>query len=199
MIVDSFYKHLKDWKEVGYVEKLWDFIAEISGLPTVRLSEVVILETGQVGQVIALRKDSVEVLLLSKEIARVGTDSRKGKRLTMGIDETILGKTVDGMGTIVSFSGPGKEAKVLMSADVTPMGISMRQKVSEQLITGVGIIDLMVPLGKGQRELFLGDRKTGKTQVLLQIILNQAKAGIVCIYAAVGKKQFGNKTGRRIF
>src|SRR3989304_3830956 len=102
MIVDSFYKHLKDWKEVGYVEKLWDFIAVVSGLPSVRLSEIVILETGQVGQVVALGRDGVEILLLSKEVSRVGTRvTRTGKKLTMAIDESILGQSVDGMGTVL--------------------------------------------------------------------------------------------------
>ena len=190
MIVDSFSKHLQDFGEVGFIEKLWDFIAEVSGLPSVRLAEVVVLETGQVGQVIALKKDLVEILLLSREAARVGTRvTRTGKKLTMAIDESILGSSIDGMGTMLSKSIPSKEKKVLMSADVTPMGISMRQRINQQLMTGVVLIDMMVPIGKGQRELVMGDRKTGKTQVLLQIMVNQARLGSVCIYAAIGKKQ----------
>jgi len=190
MIIESFEKNLKDWKEVGYVEKMWDYIAEVSGLPSARLSEIVMLETGQVGQIIALRRDAAEVIILSKEITRVGTRvTRTGKRLTMAIDETILGKTVDGIGVLLAGGLGGRTTKVMMSADVTPMGISMRHKITEQMITGVALIDLMLPLGKGQRELFIGDRKTGKTQVILQTMLNQAKSGAVCIYAAVGKKQ----------
>ena len=91
MILDSFDKHLKDWKEVGYVEKMWDYIAEVSGLPSARMSEIVMLETGQVGQIIALRRDAAEVIILSKEITRVGTRvTRTGKRLTMAVDETIF-------------------------------------------------------------------------------------------------------------
>lgn len=191
MIVDSFYKNLADWKEVGYITRLWNFIAEVDGLPTVKLGEIVVLETGQVGQVIALRRDVVEVLLLSKESARVGIRvTRSGKRLTLGIDQSILGRSVDGIGNLIGeVSGSGKESQVLMAADVTPMGIVMREKVEKQLFTGVALIDLMVPLGRGQRELVLGDRKTGKSQVLLQTMVNQARLGAVCIYAAVGKKQ----------
>jgi F-type H+-transporting ATPase subunit alpha len=190
MIVDSFYKNLKDWKEVGYVEKLWDFIAEVNGLPNVKLGEIVVLESGQVGQVINLRKDAAEVLLFSKEPTRVGTKvSRSGKKLTLEIDLSILGRTIDGMGDYLDQPVGEKEQGVLMSTDVTPMGIVMREKVTKQLITGVALIDLMIPLGKGQRELFIGDRKTGKSQVLLQTVVNQARSGTVCIYAAIGKKQ----------
>jgi F-type H+-transporting ATPase subunit alpha len=132
----------------------------------------------------------VEVLVLSKKLIVVGARvTRTGQKLAVEVGEWILGKTVDVMGRQIQGSDTVRTDNVLKSVDVTPRGIVGRRKITRQLVTGVIMVDMMIPVGHGQRELVMGDRKTGKSYLLWQVILSQAKLGSVCIYAAVGKKR----------
>lgn len=178
--------------EVGYVVSVTQSIVWVSGLPGAKLRELVILESGRQGYVISLKPESIEVLVLSRMSPRVGSRvARTGERLAVEVGEWLLGQTVDGLGKPigrVKLSGTSQKSKKYQ-LDVTPLGISARKKVSRMLPTGVALVDILVPLGKGQRELVVGDRKTGKTHFLLKTVLTRAGEGEVCVYAAIGKKK----------
>lgn len=179
----SFGEYLKKTGEVGYVSQVLQWVVQVEGLPGIALGEMVKFEQGQLGQVTALSETGVEVLVLSREPVIVGKRvARTGSDLMIQVGDAVLGKTVDAMGRGVM----GGETRPV---DVEPAGIVGRKKIGRQLVTGIMMVDMMVPLGKGQRELLMGDRKTGRTFLLWQMILAQAKAGSVCVYAAVGKKR----------
>lgn len=184
-----FDKYLDQYGEVGFAGKLFQSVVELSGLPSVRLGEMVMFETGQLGQVVALKEGGVEVLVLSKDTIRVGTRvTRTGRKLTVPVEEKILAHTVDVLGRVITgtalTASEGERA-----IDVEPSGISSRVKVNKPMYSGVILVDLMIPLGMGQRELIVGDRKTGKSHLLLQSAVTQAKLGRVVIYAAIAKKK----------
>ena len=185
----EFEHYLEKIKEIGYVQKGVVGIVEISGLPGIRAGEMVCFETGQVGQVLAYSNDKIEVQVLSKRSVKIGTRVvRTDHRLAVPVSDQILGKMIGALGQEVRGQVAEKDV-VYRPIDVTPVGISGRQKITRSLLTGIILTDLMVPLGKGQRELILGDRKTGKSLLVLQAMVNQAKEGSVCIYAAIGKKK----------
>lgn len=186
----SFKECLEWFGEIGYIDKIWESIAQVSGLPSVCSGEIVIFETGQIGQVISLKPEYIEVLILSKEPLKVGTRvTRMGSKLMIPVCQEILGHTVNSLGRAI-FGGQivsrGIEWKPV---DVVPAGIAQRKKIGKPMYTGVNLVDLMVPLGKGQRELVLGDRKTGKSQLLLQAMVSQIRQGAVGVYVAIAKKK----------
>ena len=189
----DFNYYLKKFGEIGFIEESLSSIVYVEGLPEVRPGELVIFETNDgnskidhVGQVLSLTVEYAEVLLFTNEQINVGTKvARTGETLTMPVGEEMMGKTIVPLGGMV-----GEELKQI---DTTPSGLSARSAVNKPLVTGVTIVDLVVPLGKGQRELIIGDGKTGKTMFLLQTMLTQALSGTICIYAAVGKRQQDTK------
>ena len=186
----KFEDYLRSTKEVGYTEKVLHSILDVAGLPGARLGEMVLLETGQKGQVSALTKEAVEVLVLSKQEAAVGTRVvRTGRKLAADVGENLLGRTIEVSGRVVSGGDMTGGEWELRDVDITPSGISNRNKITKPISTGVIMVDLMIPLGRGQRELVVGDRKTGKSHFLLQMMVAQAREGNVCVYAAVGKKR----------
>jgi len=185
-----FEDHLKSAGEVGYVEVVIQSVIRISGMPGARIGEMLLLESGQTGQVTALRPDLVEALVLSRQPARVGIRvARTGKRISIKVGKSMLGKVVDVLG--IPFDGRSIDGEDVrdMNVDALPAGIMARKKISRPLETGVSVVDLMVPLGKGQRELIAGDRKTGKSQLLMETMIAQARLGSICVYAAIGKKK----------
>ena len=186
----KFEQLLSESGEVGYVVRTEQCVAEIEGLPGVKISEMVIFETGQLGEVTALKEGSVEVLLLSREGLVMGTRAvRTGSGLVVSVGTHMLGHTIDVAGAIVSGKAKTSDDAREMKIDVMPRGIVGRKKIGRQLNTGVMMIDLMIPLGLGQRELVMGDRKTGKSYILWQLLINQVKMGGIAIYAAIGKKK----------
>lgn len=188
--MNEFSNYLNTIGEVGQVASLVQTIARVDGLPGARLGEMVILQSGQIGQVISLVVNSVEVLVLSSRPAQVGTRvARTGTNLEILVGEAILGCTVDALGRVLGKPLPPGVKLERQTLDKTPAGISGRRKISKFMETGVILSDTLVPLGRGQRELVLGDRKTGKTHMLLKAMLAEAKLGNVCVYAAVGKKK----------
>src|SRR3989344_1984008 len=179
----SFGDYLKKTGEVGYVSQVQHWVVQVEGLPGAGLGEMVVFEQGQPGQVTALSASAVEVVVLSRESVVVGKRvARTGQMLKIPVGDTVLGKTVDAMGRGMAGGQP-------KPGDVMPAGIVGRKKIARQLETGIMIVDMMIPVGKGQRELLLGDRKTGKSFLLWHIMLAQARRGSVCVYAAIGKKR----------
>lgn len=183
----SYYLNLT--AEIGSVEQIVHSLVYVSGLPGVHPKEIVVFESGAIGQVMSLTKDSAQVLLLSREQVRVGASlTRTNEYLQISIDNEILGKTVDPLGNTHMQKRTSRKGQ-LLPLEVKPLPILERKPVERLLETGVGLVDLVVPLGKGQRELVIGDRKTGKTDFILQTMLTQAALGTICVYALIGQKQ----------
>ncbi|OGM19313.1 hypothetical protein A2955_05055 [Candidatus Woesebacteria bacterium RIFCSPLOWO2_01_FULL_37_19] len=184
----DFNYYLETIGEIGFVEEVVYAIAYVSGLPNAHPDEVVIFETGEIGEVISLSQDNVEILLLSRNPTRVGTKVvRTGELFQIPISDEMLGRLIDPLGNPIDGA---KQFKNVSKApiDMQPHGIIGRESIKKPFETGVTIVDLVIPLGKGQRELVIGDRKTGKTQFLLDCLLSQAAKGSICIYAVIGQR-----------
>jgi len=180
--------------EIGSVEQALHTLVYVNGLPRVKPSEVVLFETGEVGQVMSLSKDKAEVLVISKDKVDVGTSVvRTGEQLKVRVSESLLGKTLDPLGVPIGKAvSYGKKAE-LRYLDVPPPGINVRKVIDVPFQTGVTLVDLVIPLGKGQRELVIGNRKTGKTSFLFQSTYSAASQGMVCVYAVIAKKRLDIK------
>ena len=187
--MNKFEEYLNKTKEIGYVEKVSLYIIYVKGLPSVKPSELVIFENGEIGQVFSLATEYVEVLLLTKADIAIGIKvARTNEILKVGVGAHLLGKTLDPLAYPENTSDKTK-ATEFRSVDINPPGINIRKNIGKPFETGVTIIDLVTPLGKGQRELIIGDRKTNKTQFLLQALYAQAIKGTVCIYCAIAKRK----------
>ena len=186
--MDTFENFLNKTGEIGYVKRISSSIVFCDGLPGVKLLEVVVFENGEIGQVFSTGDNVVEIILLSRGYIRVGTKvARTGHTLKIMIGDNLFGNVVSPP-DIVTFEE--EETGSARSIESDPPGIDVRKNISKPFETGVTIVDLMLPLGMGQRELIIGDRKTNKTQFILQSILTQAqKGGTVCVYAAIAKKR----------
>jgi F-type H+/Na+-transporting ATPase subunit alpha len=186
--------YLNETGEIGYVKKVMNIIVYASGLPTVKPEEVVIFENGDYGKVMTLSQDTVEIMTFSRKSIRVGEKvARTGKSIEIPVGNEILGKVIDPFGQSLNGEPILQKTPNTRPIEILPPGIITRKTINKQLDTGVGIVDLMVPIGHGQRQLIIGDRKTGKTNFLLQAVVSAAKEGTVCIYAAVGKKKIDIK------
>ncbi len=187
---NEFKSHLELIGETGYVESVIPPVVYVTGLPGVRYGEVVFFETGEMGIVLSLSQENVEVLIFSRDSVTVGCQvARSGMPLKMPVGSEYLGHSIDPMGRSTAESVYIPRPSEYRVIDRQAPGIDMREKISHSFETGVAVVDLMIPLGKGQRELVLGDRKTGKTEFLMQVLLTQARKGSVCIYAGIGKKK----------
>lgn len=189
MLLKGDYKYyLEASGEVGIVQKVSESMVIVEGLPGVKLGEVVVFEAGQTGQITALKKDSVEVLVHSPEEILTGEKlTRTGEKLKIGVGQQLLGLTVDALAKPIG-KNPGGEMEY-REVDIVPLGIAKRSRIDKQMVTGVTLVDMLIPVGKGQRELVMGDRKTGKSQFLLQCMISQSYMGSVCIYAAIAKRK----------
>jgi F-type H+/Na+-transporting ATPase subunit alpha len=188
-MMEDFKHYLDKIGEVGFVEQIIHSMCYASGLPQAHPDEVVIFENGSLGRVMSFNKDRVEILILSDGVIKVGNRIvRTGKRIEVGIGKGLLGRVVDPLGKALD-SNKDIVTEQYRSIDITSPMLMSREEVTKPLETGVGIVDTIVPIGKGQRELVIGDRKTGKTEFLLQTILSQARQGTVCIYAIIGQRQ----------
>lgn len=182
--------YLNKTGEFGIVEEVNYPIIVVSGLPNAKPREVVMFENGQRGQVFTLEKDKIEVLLFSKEPVRVGDKaSRTDFQLTVPVGPELLGNMIDPLCNPIINTTSFKRPTLMREMDEVPLGMSMRSRIKNSLLTGVSIVDIMVPLGKGQKELVIGDRKTGKSLFMQAMIKNQVQAGSIAIYAAIGKKR----------
>ena len=186
----DFHDYLKEIGEVGRVQSIVQSIVYVSGLPGARPNEMLLGEQGQRGIVQSVSGNSVEVLMLDTHNLRHNLAlARTNETFKINISPNILGRVVNAFGQPIDGLGPITGEKV--AGDIYPEapGISKRVKVNSPMETGVTIVDLLVPLGYGQRELVIGDKKTGKTTFLMQSISNQAKIGTICIYVSIGKRQ----------
>ncbi len=198
----TFEEALKLSGEVGFVSKVLHTTAEIEGVPGARQGEMLVFESGELGYATTLRKDAVEALVLSKNQVKVGERvTRMNQRLFVEVGDSVLGKTLDVLGRQIEGTVGNKTTSEMerREIDILASGIQRRKKISKPLETGVVLVDMMVPIGMGQRELVMGDRKTGKSHLLWQIMLNQAKAGNICVYAAVGKKRTEIRKAQEFF
>lgn len=174
-------------KEVGVVREVRRNFILVQGLPHAVVNEIVVTEAGDLGFVFSLKEEFVEVVLLNQAQIRVHMRVvRTARTASVPVGKTLLGRHIDPLGR--ALDGQPIVAEDARAVDITPPLISSRMPIRLPFETGVAIVDALVPLGRGQRELILGDRKTGKSSFLYQVLTHQAKQGTICIYASVGRK-----------
>lgn len=191
----SGFKSEQELEEVGTVLQVGDGIARIYGLSKVQSGELIEFATGLRGIVLNLEEDNVGAVLLgsSNDIKEGDTVKRTGKIASINVGEGMLGRVVDTMGHPIDGKGPITGTTYEMPLERKAPGVIYRQPVNEPLQTGLKAVDAMIPIGRGQRELVIGDRQTGKTAVCIDTIINQKEfyeAGqpVFCIYVAIGQK-----------
>ena len=184
-----------DISEVGTVLKVGDGVAQVYGLDNVQAGEMVEFTGGVQGMALNLEEDNVGIVLLgsSTEIKEGDTVKRTSRIASVKVGEGIVGRVVDTLGNPIDGKGELKGDLYEMPLERKAPGVIFRQPVNEPLQTGIKSVDAMIPIGRGQRELVIGDRQTGKTTVCIDTILNQKEfydAGepVYCIYVAVGQK-----------
>ena len=179
-----------DVAEVGTVVSVGDGIAQVDGIERAMATEMLEFPHGVFGMALNLEEQGVGVVLLgeSAEIKEGDVVKRTGRIISVPVGEAMLGRVVDALGQPVDGKGPIAAAGSAPVERIAP-GVVDRQPVKRPLQTGLKAIDTMVPIGRGQRELIIGDRQTGKTAVAVDTILNQRGQDVVCIYNAIGQKQ----------
>src|SRR5215213_1982706 len=179
-----------DVAEVGSVISLGDGIARVHGIERAMAGEMLEFPHGVIGIALNLEEDSVGAVLLGefKEIKEGDIVKRTGRIISVPVGEELLGRVVNSLGQPIDGKGPIM-TKTFMPIERIAPGVVDRQPVREPLQTGLKAIDAMVPIGRGQRELIIGDRQTGKTAVAVDAIINQRDKDVVCIYNAIGQKQ----------
>lgn len=179
-----------DVSETGVVISVGDGIARIYGLEKVMVSELVEFPNGVKGLVLNLEEDSVGVAILGEDkgIKEGDVVKRTHRIIEVPVGEGLLGRVVNPLGEPLDGKGP-VEVKEYRPIERKAPGVVERQPVKEPLQTGIKAIDSMIPIGRGQRELILGDRQTGKTAIAIDTIINQKDQGVYCIYVAIGQRQ----------
>ena len=179
-----------DINEVGKVVGVADGITSVYGLNNVMAGEVVEFETGVNGMVLNLEEANVGIVVLGSMVGIIEGMSvkRTGKLLRMPVGDAMLGRVVNSLGEPIDGKGPIETTETRLLEEKAP-GIMARKSVHEPLQTGIKAIDALVPVGRGQRELIIGDRQTGKTTLAIDTIINQKGQGVTCIYVAIGQKQ----------
>lgn len=175
--------------EVGVVVEVGDGIAKVIGIPHVMANEMLIFENGVTGLAFNLEEETVGVIILGEfnQIKQGDKVSRLKRILEVPVGEELIGRVVNPLG--VPIDGKGDiNAKRTRKIESDAPGIADRQGVEEPLQTGIKAIDAMTPIGRGQRQLIIGDRTTGKTTIALDTIINQKNSGVICVYVAIGQK-----------
>ncbi|RCS41237.1 F0F1 ATP synthase subunit alpha [Bremerella cremea] len=178
-----------DVREVGRVLEVGDGIARVYGLSGIMAGEMVEFPNGTIGLAFNLEENSVGVIILGDYLTIKEGDEVKalGTLLSVPVGEAVLGRVVDPLGNPLDGMGPIQSSETRPVEFLAP-GVSERMPVTEPMQTGIKAIDAMTPVGRGQRELVIGDRKTGKTAIAIDAILNQKNTGVKCFYVAVGQK-----------
>jgi F-type H+-transporting ATPase subunit alpha len=176
--------------EVGTVISLGDGIARIHGLDKVMYGEMIEFPHGVYGLAMNLDEEQVGAVLMGDytEICEGDQVKRSGRILSVPVGEALIGRVVNSLGQAIDDKGPLNTTEMLPVERIAP-GVIDRQSVREPMMTGIKAIDSMIPIGRGQRELIIGDRQTGKTAIALDTIINNAKNDLVCIYCAIGQKR----------
>ena len=185
-------------EEVGQVVKVSDGVAIAYGLENVQANEMVEFEGGTTGMVLNLEEDSVGIVIFGsdKDVSEGATVKRTKRIVEVPTGKGLLGRVVDGLGNPIDGKGPLKNVKQ-MRVEIKAPGIIQRKSVHEPVQTGLAAIDSLIPIGRGQRELIIGDRQTGKTAIAIDTMLNQKQAfkdgddskALYCIYVAIGQKR----------
>ena len=183
------YKSKIDMAQTGKVILVGDGIARVWGLRECMANELLEFEDGSFGVAQNLEEETVSVAILSdKDNIREGTTvNRTGRVLSVPVGEKLLGRVVNALGEAIDGKGPVEYDGTRPVESEAP-GIIERESVSVPLQTGIKAIDSMIPIGRGQRELIIGDRQTGKTEIAIDTIINQKNTGVICIYVAIGQK-----------
>jgi F-type H+-transporting ATPase subunit alpha len=176
--------------EVGTVIEVGDGIARIYGLSNAMAGELLEFQNGAMGQVFNLEEDSIGSVVFGDYLGIREGDSVKstGRLLEVPVGDAVVGRVVNPLGQAID-GGPPIASSESRKMDIVAPGIAERQPVKEPIQTGIKAIDSMIPIGRGQRELIIGDRKTGKTAIALDTIINQRGTGVKCFYVAVGQKE----------
>ena len=179
-----------DVNETGKVISVADGVANVYGLKNVMAGEMVEFENGEKGMALNLEESSVGIVILGKTdgIKEGLSVKRLAKLLRVPVGDALIGRVVNSLGEPIDAKGP-IEASETRFVEEKAKGIMARKSVHEPLQTGIKAIDALVPIGRGQRELIIGDRQTGKTTVAIDTIINQKGQDVICIYVAIGQKQ----------
>src|SRR5215211_8784413 len=176
--------------EVGTVIEVGDGIARVYGLRNAMAGELLEFENGTMGQVFNLEEESIGAVVFGDYLDIKEGDQVKstGRLLEVPVGDAVIGRVVNPLGQPLD-GGPAIPSTETRKMDIVAPGIAERQPVTEPLQTGIKAIDSMIPIGRGQRELIIGDRKTGKTAIAIDTIINQKGTGVKCFYVAVGQKE----------
>ena len=179
----------------GTVTSVSDGIVRVHGLADVKYGEMLEFPGGSFGLALNLERDSVGAVVLGeyKHIAEGDTVKTTGRILEVPVGRELLGRVVDALGNPIDGKGPLKTTRTAPIERVAP-GVIYRKSVSQPVQTGYKAVDSMVPIGRGQRELIIGDRQTGKTAMAVDTIINQKSSGIKCVYVAIGRSSRRSRT-----
>jgi F-type H+-transporting ATPase subunit alpha len=194
-ITDALRRHVAEYtpavgaEQIGRIVEVGDGIARVSGLPGAAVNELLEFEDGTLGLALNLDEDTIGAVVLGEvdSLEEEQIVKATGRILSVPVGDALLGRVVNALGEPIDGKGPVATTET-RRMEVQAPGIVGRQPVEEPLQTGIKAIDAMTPIGRGQRELIIGDRKTGKTTVAIDTILNQRDAGVKCIYVAIGQK-----------
>lgn len=195
-LIEELKKHIADFhhepkvEAVGTVLEIGDGVARVAGLSEVMAGEMVEFENGAIGVALNLEEGEAGVMLLDEtgSLGEGSTAKSTGKILSVPVGEGVIGRVLSPLG--VPIDGKGAiEAKAYYPVEKIAPGVITRQSVNQPLQTGIKAIDALIPIGRGQRELIIGDRQTGKTAIAIDTILNQKGQGVICIYVAIGQKE----------
>ncbi len=183
------YETKTEQKETGYIIEVGDGIARASGLDNCMANELVEFENGELAMALNLEENSVSLVILGSDsyLKKGDIVKRTGKVVEVPVGEELIGRVVNALGQPIDGKGSINTNKTSPIETNAP-GIIERKSVSVPLQTGIKAIDSMIPIGRGQRELIIGDRQTGKTVIALDTIINQKGKGVICIYVAIGQK-----------
>lgn len=184
------YSRKIEQRETGYVIQIGDGIARIHGLENCMSNELLLFSNGSHGMALNLEEEFVSAVMLGNDvgISEGDTVKRTGQVVSVPVGEALLGRVVDALGQPIDGKGKIEFAETRPIESEAP-GIITRKSVDRPLQTGIKAIDSMIPIGRGQRELIIGDRQTGKTAIALDTILNQRGENVICIYVAIGQKR----------
>ena len=194
-IVESLRKQIEKFKDdvkaekVGHVIEVFDGIAKISGLSSVKASEMVSFPNGEIGVTLNLEEDSVGVIILGdfSKIHEGDEVKATGNILEVPVSDLQIGRVLNALGAPIDGKGAIKTTKSNPIEKVAP-GVITRLSVNQAVQTGIKAIDALIPIGRGQRELIIGDRQTGKTAIAIDTILNQKGQNMICVYVSIGQK-----------
>ena len=184
------YESVINETETGYIIEVGDGIARIHGLANCMAGELIELEGSVMAMAMNLEEDNVSVVILGddSDIKEGGIAKRTGRVVSVPVGESMLGRVVDALGNPIDGKG-AVQSDEYRNVEAIASGIIERKSVSVPLQTGIKAIDSMIPIGRGQRELIIGDRQTGKTAIAIDTIINQKNTGVKCIYVAIGQKR----------